>query len=104
MKFSIFYLTCASDDEADKISYVLLEKRLIACAKKLPVESLFRWKKNIEEDEEVLVMFESVEENFDKVNSEIKKLHSYETYIFFSVPVNRTTKEVEKWLETELKK
>jgi periplasmic divalent cation tolerance protein len=103
MKMAIFYLTCDSDEEADKVSQVLLEMELIACAKKLPVESMFRWKGSLQEDDEVLVMFESIEENFDKVNAEIKKLHSYETYVFFSIPVGRTTPEVEKWLKETVK-
>jgi len=104
MKFSIFYLTCANEDEAEEISQVLLQKRLVACAKKFPVVSQFVWKGNIEEDEEVLVLFESIEENFEKVEKEIKKLHSYETFVFFSILANKVTKETEKWLETELKK
>jgi periplasmic divalent cation tolerance protein len=103
MKMAIFYLTCASEEEADEISQVLLDKRLVACAKKFPIASTFHWKGKIEEDEEVLVLFESAEENFEKADAEIKKLHSYETYIFYSVPVSQMSKGMEKWLEEELK-
>lgn len=102
MKMAIFYLTCANDREADKISKALLEKRLVACAKKLLVTSMFRWKEKINNAKEVLVMYESVEENFDKINAVVKKLHSYETYVLFSIPVAKTTKEVEDWLKKEL--
>ena len=103
MKMAIFYLTCADDREADKISKALLEKRLVACAKKLPVSSAFWWKKKLDNEKEVLVMFESMEENFDKVNKEIKKLKSYETYVLFCLPVGKATKDVEDWLKKELK-
>lgn len=103
MKMAIFYLTCANDREADKISDALLEKRLVACAKKLPTSSSFWWKGKIDNAKEVLIMFESVEGNFDKVNAEVKKLHSYETYVLFSTPVSKTTKGVEDWLKKELK-
>lgn len=103
MKMAIFYLTCANDREADKISKALLEKRFVACAKKLPVSSAFWWKGKIDNTREALVMFESIEENFDKVNEEIKKLHSYKTYVLFSIPVNKTTKDVEDWLKKELR-
>lgn len=102
MKMAIYYLTCASNREADKISKALLEKRLIACAKKLPASSMFRWKGEIDTAKEIVVMLESVEENFDKINAVVKKLSSYETYILFSVPVSKTTKEVEDWLKKEL--
>lgn len=99
---AIFYLTCANAEEAEKISKVLLEKQLVACAKKLSVSSTFRWKGQIDTTEEVLVMFESIEENFDKVQTEIKKLHSYETFVFFCIPVSQTTSNVEDWLKKEL--
>lgn len=102
MKMAIFYLTCADDREANKISKALLKKRLVACAKKFPVSSSFWWKGKIDNANEVFVMFESIEENFDKVNAEVKKLHSYETYVLFSIPVNKATKDVENWLKKEL--
>ncbi|MCL5435142.1 MAG: divalent-cation tolerance protein CutA [Patescibacteria group bacterium] len=103
MKMAVYYLTCANNREADKISKVLLEKRLIACAKKVPASSMFRWKGKIDNAKEIVLMLESVEENFDKINAEVKKLSSYETYILFSIPVSKTTKGVEDWLKKELK-
>lgn len=103
MKMAIYYLTCANDREADKISKALLEKRLVACAKKLPVSSTFLWKGKIDNAKEIIVILESVEENFEKINAVVKKLSTYETYILFSIPVSKTTKEVEDWLRKETK-
>lgn len=103
MKLAIYYLTCANNREADKISKALLEKRLIACAKKLSVSSIFRWKGKIDNAKEIIVMLESVEENFEKINAVVKKLSTYETYILFSIPVSKTTKGIENWLKKELK-
>lgn len=100
---AIYYLTCTNNREADKISKALWKKRLIACAKKLPVSSMFRWKGKIDNTKEILVMLESIEENFDKINAVVNKLTSYETPMLFSIPVSKTTKEVEKWLKEELK-
>jgi len=99
---AIFMLTCANNAEADKIGKVLLEKKLIACCKKMPVASSFWWKGIIEQTDETVLMMESVEEKFGEVNKEVKKLHSYDTFILFSLPVGQTTKEVQEWLEKEL--
>jgi len=49
-----------------------------------------------------LVMMESRESQFAAVEREVKKLHSYETFVLFSVPVKQTTKDVEKWLKDSL--
>lgn len=100
---AIFYTTCADDWEADKIAKALLKKKLVVCAKKLPVTSSFLWKGRIEQDVgEIILILESVSENFGKIKKEIKKLHSYETFVLYSIPV-KTTKEVEKWIKGELK-
>lgn len=103
MKIAVYFLTCKDDFEAENISKVLLEKKLVACSKKFPVNSSFWWKNHIDNAIEVVVMFESIEKNFDKIEKQVKKLSSYETYILFSIPVSKTTKGVERWLKKELK-
>lgn len=103
MKMCILYLTCANDEEADKISQVLLEKKLVFCIKKSPVSSSFLWKGKIDHSKEVLLMMESVEGNFKQAEKEIAKLHSYETFVLVSVPVTQTTDDVLKWVKQELK-
>lgn len=102
MKMSIFLLTCKDSKEADKISEVLLKKRLIACAKKFPVSSSFWWKGKIENSNEVILILESIEANFKKVEKEVRKLHSHETFVLFSLPVSQTTTDVKNWLNKEL--
>lgn len=103
MKMAIYFLTCKDNKEADRISKALLDNKLIACAKKFPVESKFWWNKKIDNAKEVLVMLESIEENFEKIEKTVEKLHSYKTPVLFSIPVLKTTKRVEKWMKEELK-
>lgn len=102
MKMNVLFLTCANQEEADKISQTLLEKKLIVCAKKTPVSSSFLWKGKIESSDETLVIMDSVVENFEKINIEIGKLHSYKTFVLTSILVNQTTHEVEDWMKEEL--
>lgn len=104
MKICILFLTCANSKEADKISKTLLEKKLIICAKKVPVTSSFLWKGKIGNANEVLLIMDSIEENFKKIKKEIVKLHSYESFVLFSSLVSQTTKEVRDWIEQELAK
>jgi len=98
---AIYYLTCSDDWEADKIAKALLNKKLIVCAKQTPVISASWWKGHLTENKEILLSMESVEENFEKIEKEIKKLHSHETFVLYSVPA-KTTKGVEKWIKEEL--
>ena len=67
LSINILFLTCANKKEADKIVNLLLKKRLIACAKKMPVSSSFLWQGKIDSDKEILVMMDSLESKFNQV-------------------------------------
>lgn len=103
MKHCILLLTCANDKEADKISQVLLEKRLVVCIKKSSVSSSFLWKGKIDHGEEKLLTMESVEEKYKEIEKEVVKLHSYETFVLTCLPVSQTTRDVKDWMKKELK-
>lgn len=102
MKICLLFLTCANLEEADKISKSLLEKKLVFCIKKTSVSSSFLWKGRINHNEEVLLIMDSIEENFEKVESEISKIHSYETFVLTSTPAIKTTDKVIDWIKKEL--
>ncbi|MDO8269675.1 MAG: divalent-cation tolerance protein CutA [Candidatus Levybacteria bacterium] len=102
MKMIIVYLTCANEEEALRISEALLDKKLVACAKKLPINSSFWWEGKKDTASEILVLLETVEDKFEAIEAEVKVHHSYETPMLFAVSVLRTTEKVKKWLREEL--
>lgn len=104
MKMTLLYLTCANVQEADKIAQSLLDKRMVVCAKKLPVSSSFYWKGSIDNANEILLILETEERLFNEIEEEVRRLHSYETFVLVSIPVNKTSKGVEEWLKEGLKK
>lgn len=99
---TILYLVCSSEEEADKIADVLLEKRLIACAKKLPVKSIFRWKGELNKADEIVLLLETEDRLFDAIEDEVRKLHSHKTFILASIPVGKASVGVAEWLKEEL--
>ena len=104
MKMVILFLPCANNNEAEKISQSLLEKHLIICAKKTPVSSAFFWKGKIDKAEEILLIMESIEENFEEIEKDVRKIHSYKTFVLSAVPVVKYSSGVESWLKEGLKK
>lgn len=104
MKMVLLFLPCGDDKEAEKISQSLLEKHLIVCAKKTPSSSAFFWKGEIDKANEILLIMESVEENYEEIEKEVRKLHSYETFVLSALPVIKYSKGVEDWLKEGLKK
>lgn len=101
MKAISIYITCKNKLEARKISRVLLNKKLIACANIFPVESLYLWRGKLEKSGEVAAVFKTLKKNLAQIKKEIKKLHSYQTPVIevFEVDLN---KESFKWLKEEL--
>jgi periplasmic divalent cation tolerance protein len=103
MKMILLFLTCANDPEAKKIARALLQKRLIVCAKRTPVSSSFYWENKIDSAKEVLLIMESIESNFKKIEKEVKKLHSYETFVLVSLPVTQASTGVAAWMKAGLR-
>ena len=95
-------LTCADKPEADKIARALLEAKLIACAKQLPVGSDFLWHGAVDHNDEILLVMESAADLFDAVEAKVAELHSYDTFVLQAVPFVRVSSKATTWLEENL--
>lgn len=102
-RFTQFWLTCANAVEATKIAQVLLERHLVACAKQVLVSADFIWKDEIDHNDEVLLIMDSREDLFEEVEAEVKKLHSYETFVLQAIPVLKVSDDAVVWLNESLK-
>jgi periplasmic divalent cation tolerance protein len=99
MKPCLLFLSCKNIEEADKISEKLLKEKLAVCVKKIMTDSSYVWKGKIESAREVLLIIDSFEENFEKINQTVKKLHSYKTYTLFMTGIKKANNEALKWLQ-----
>jgi periplasmic divalent cation tolerance protein len=102
-KYCQLWLTCKDKAEADKIANTLLVKQLIACARQVPVKSDYRWQGKIDSSKEVLLMMEGRLDLFKKVEAEVSKLHSYDTFVLSATPIDKLSKKAEGWLAHELR-
>jgi periplasmic divalent cation tolerance protein len=80
--------TCSSKKEAERIARALVESRLAACVNILPrILSVYRWKGDVEESSEWLLLIKTARGNFGRLQAEVRKLHSYEVPELVAVPV-----------------
>ncbi len=100
--FCQLWLTCKDETEADTITSQLLKKRLVACAKQLPIVANYWWKGKIENDKEILLVMESRVDLVGKIEAEITELHSYDTFVLEAIPILKISKDATKWLEKEI--
>lgn len=92
-------LTCGSWQEAQAIADSLLQKKLVACAEFMDIKSKFHWEGRIDETKEVKLIMETISDHFEKVEKEVAKLHSYETFVLQQIPITRLSTKAASWLE-----
>lgn len=75
----VVLVTVGSAEDADRIAGRLVEDRLAACVNIVPnVVSVYRWKGQIERDEERLLIIKTRRERFDALRAAVVALHPYE--------------------------
>ena len=100
MGFIIIYITHKDIQDAKRVVNPLLEKRLIACANLIPIESLYRWKGKIEHENEVVSIVKTRKDNWDKVRREVKRMHPYDVPCIMKIEVE-ANHDYEQWINDE---
>jgi periplasmic divalent cation tolerance protein len=98
MNLITLFLTCADREEAQKIADKLLDEKLAACVKITDVKSSYLWEGKKQQGEEVLMVIDSIEEKFDEIETTVRQLHSYNTFVLTAYPVIKASKDVEDWV------
>jgi len=84
---------------ARHISNRLVSERFAACANMLPaIESIYRWKENVENANETLVLFKLREDRQSAFQDKLRSLHPYEVPEIIFVPVASGLQEYLRWV------
>ena len=78
-KYIIVTTLCDKEEIANKIINTLLEKRLVAGTQISKVHSKYWWNNELEECDEYKLEFRTKESLFTEIESEINKIHDYDT-------------------------
>jgi periplasmic divalent cation tolerance protein len=85
---AVIYSTIDKIQDARRISHILVEEQLVACVNIIPkIESIYKWKGKIENDEEVVIIAKTVDANVKKTIQRIKQLHTYEVPDIIVLPI-----------------
>ncbi|MFX0170948.1 MAG: divalent-cation tolerance protein CutA [Candidatus Hodarchaeota archaeon] len=96
------YTTVSTIDEAKKIGYNLVQKKLVACVNIIPnVQSIYRWKGKIEEDSEVILWCKTHESLIKDIKLIIQETHPYDLPAFVIYPIHSGSKSYLKWIDDE---
>ena len=102
MSLIMVYITCKDKNEAEKISKLLIGKRLIACANIFPISSIYKWKAKLVKEKETALLAKSTDQKFDKIVAEVKRVHSYKIPCIEKINTV-ANKDFEKWVFGEIR-
>ncbi len=99
----LVYVTVKDMAEAKAIAGGLLEKRLIACANIVDsIYSIYRWKGEVCESNEVLLLAKTSEDKVSEVVEEVRKRHSYDLPAIVAFPLTAGLPEFFNWVGAEV--
>jgi len=100
-RFIVVSTTVSGEDEAKRISRLLVDEKLAACAQRLRIASVYRWKGSVETADEYLVLAKSKESLSTRIIERIKSVHAYDVPEITVTPITGGHSEYLAWIAEE---
>ncbi len=95
--------TVGRAEDALRIARALVERRLAACVNVVPgLVSLYRWKGNVEQDDERLLVIKTRRERLPALREALAALHPYELPELLALPVEGGSPDYLAWLDASV--
>jgi periplasmic divalent cation tolerance protein len=99
----VVLVTVPNADEGCMLARRLVSERLAACGNVIPgLTSVYRWKGEVQEDPEALVMLKTTKEAIPALMDRVSELHSYEVPEFLVLPVEAGFEPYLRWVVGEI--
>ncbi len=100
MNHYLFLVTVPNIEEGQEIAKNLVESKLAACVNIIKdIFSVYRWKGDIEEDNEHLLLIKTTEEKSNLLIQKITQIHSYENPECIGLKIEKGSKKYLNWIE-----
>lgn len=93
--------TFDNKEEANRITDLLLNEKLVSCCQLSNITSSYRWKGSIERTDEYLLQMKSEKELYKEIEKTILDNHSYETPQIIAYDIVDGYSEYLKWIGEE---
>ncbi|HET9751851.1 MAG TPA: divalent-cation tolerance protein CutA [Myxococcales bacterium] len=98
----LVFTTLPGAEAAAELAKAVVGEKLAACANLLPaVRSIYRWQGRVQDESEVLVLFKTRQEHFERLKARLLELHPYEIPEVLAVPVEQGYQAYLDWLAQE---
>lgn len=95
----VVFVTVGNEEEAIMIGRTLVEEKLVACVNMVPqIRSIYWWKGEVCDHQELLLMMKTPISMFDSLQSRIRELHSYELPEIVALSVAKGLPDYLEWV------
>ena len=96
----VVLITAPAEEDAAKMARALVDGRLAACVNIVRgVRSIYRWKGEVCDEPECLMVVKTVSENFEALKSRVREMHPYEVPEIIALPVVKGLGAYLEWVE-----
>jgi len=98
----VVFVTASTEEEAEKIASLLLEKRKAACVNVIPrVNSRFWWQGKLDSAQESLLIIKTRGALVPEITDMVKKAHSYTVPEIVALPIVGGNRDYLDWVDQE---
>jgi periplasmic divalent cation tolerance protein len=91
--------TCSDLKLASKIANELVKEKLCACVNIIPlVHSIYRWKNEVHNTEECMILIKTIKDNIESINTFINTNSNYELPESIAIEIDSGSSEYLNWL------
>ena len=95
----IVLTTCGTDEDADALARVLVERRIAACVNAVSkVTSTYRWKDKVQQDQETLLIIKTTAPRLTALEKAIREHSRYELPEVLALPVHAGGADYLAWI------
>lgn len=99
----IIITTTDTQEEAEKLSCLLVEKKIAACVQVSTIKSYYMWQQKFEKSDEYILHIKTDESMYDKIENLILKNHSYDLPEIIAIPICKGYSKYFKWMNENIK-
>jgi len=99
----LLVMTTITDiDKGKLLARQIMAEQLAACCNIVPgITSIYRWKDELCEDQECLVVMKTIKTRYTQLSEFIQQQHPYDTPELIALPVTQSTQEYLSWVIKE---
>ena len=94
----VVYTTVTNAEDAQMLARSAVERRLAACVQIEAIQSVYRWKGEVQSELEQRILFKTTKALYQQLESMIAELHTYELPAIFAMPVVAASTAYAAWV------